>query len=96
MNEPGSVTFEQDVRAAVSSSRVGTLVIPKVHGERELNMLHETMDSISVNDRPLRIVASIESARAIRDIHYIASWRTEKAYVSALLVSLFSSPVRFE
>ncbi|KAG8854304.1 hypothetical protein FRB96_007709 [Tulasnella sp. 330] len=87
VNEVSRSMVWGDVRAAFSTSRVTTLVVPKVHGVSVLNDLSSIIRKLRSDSSfpPIRIIASIESAKAIQNIYNIAGWKDNQAYVSALL-----------
>lgn len=71
-----------------------TIVLPKVHASSDLDFVSELLSSgprAAVSSDPIRLVASMESARAVWDIGAIASWKALKGaeaggLLSALLV----------
>jgi hypothetical protein len=76
---------------------IRTLVLPKIHSAQDLHhvskVLH-TASSTSPRDRPMHIVASIESARSLWNLGNIAGWKSEydpeiSGTISALLVRGF-------
>ncbi|KAG8872543.1 hypothetical protein FRB97_007550 [Tulasnella sp. 331] len=89
VNEVSRSMVWGDVRAAFSTSRVTTLVVPKVHGVSVLNDLSSIIRKLRSDSSfpPIRIIASIESAKAIQNIYNIAGWKDNQAYVSALLIA---------
>ena len=70
---------------------VQTLVLPKIHSTADLDKVSQTISqcfsSRSTKD-PIRVVASIESARSLWSIGDIAGWKSREgvADVFALLV----------
>lgn len=75
---------------------VGTLVLPKIHSVRDLHYVSRTIRNSNPSSIPLRIVASIESARSVIGLGDIASWRSEfgaekGGKLTALLVSCESA-----
>ncbi|KAG9032825.1 hypothetical protein FRB95_000991 [Tulasnella sp. JGI-2019a] len=89
VNEVRTPMILDDVTAALSSPNVTTLVVPKVHGVTMLNnlsaILRDVGTSCPTRSSPIQIIASIESAKALQNIYSIASWKDDRAYVSALL-----------
>lgn len=76
----------------LKSTAVRTLVLPKVHSADDLHQISKQMSLSSVF--PLRLVASIESAKAMWNLGAIAEWKSshgpEKGgALSALLVRTF-------
>ncbi|KAH8114622.1 citrate lyase beta subunit [Phellopilus nigrolimitatus] len=75
--------FEEDLRAAMQIPHISTLVLPKIHSPEDLDVVsaHVAFGSTPggsgvARSQPMRIVASIESARALWDVGRIAAWHT--------------------
>ena len=71
---------------------MGTLVLPKIHSVRDLHYVSRTIRNLNRSSGALRIVACIESARAVIGLGDIASWTSEFGVekggeLTALLVS---------
>ncbi|KAL5501598.1 hypothetical protein ACEPAH_8858 [Sanghuangporus vaninii] len=93
LNAVNTPYFDDDVRAAVSLPLVHTLVLPKIHSASDLDDVAELVSwasssSSAHRSQPLRLVASIESARALWDIGKIASWKSHNGPTGGILVSL--------
>ncbi|KAL5520024.1 hypothetical protein ACEPAG_1684 [Sanghuangporus baumii] len=93
LNAVNTPYFDDDVRAAVSLPLVRTLVLPKIHSVSDLDDVAELVSwasssSSAHRSQPLRLVASIESARALWDIGKIASWKAHNGPTGGILVSL--------
>lgn len=85
---------------------IRTLLLPKIHSASDLHTvsrkIHANLGSSIVKNerkRPINIVASIESARALVNIGEIAGWQSEfgpllGGKLTALLVSTMSSNFR--
>lgn len=70
---------------------VHTIVLPKIQGQQDLDFVSERVRS--AGGPPVKLVASIESARALFDIGSIAGWKSKHnpefgGSLSALLVSV--------
>ena len=71
-----------------------TLVIPKIDHEDQLErigwelsrVVQSNAELLCQRSKPLSIVASIESARALWRIGEIAQWKSKHGHLSALLV----------
>ncbi|KZV98855.1 beta subunit of citrate lyase [Exidia glandulosa HHB12029] len=63
--------FMDDLHAVLAIPSVTTLVIPKVLGPYHLGILERAVGP----DRPINIVASIESARAVWGLNDIVQWK---------------------
>lgn len=74
-----------------------TLILPKIHSAQDLHYVSRHIHQISQkhpHETPLRIVPSIESARALWNLGAIAGWQSEHGAlqggaVSGLLVRCF-------
>ncbi|VDB84634.1 unnamed protein product [Peniophora sp. CBMAI 1063] len=89
LNDVTTPFFERDLDKALRLLRIpGTLVLPKVHSPDYLDRVAYIVDSVAGSlDSPLRLVASIESARSLYNIGSIAGWRDRsgKSRIAALL-----------
>ena len=81
----------------MQSPLVGTLVLPKINSAEDLHHVSDAIHSATrlspsrVDAAPLKIVSSVESARALWDLGKIASWKSQHGealggVLSALLV----------
>ncbi|KAH9841516.1 citrate lyase beta subunit [Rhodofomes roseus] len=93
LNSTNTPFFEDDLAAALQVPSIRTLVLPKVHSVQDLDHVSRMIYSHSQlktarnpAEQPLRLVASIESARALVNLGTIASWRSE--FGPSLQVSL--------
>ncbi|KAH7926465.1 citrate lyase beta subunit [Leucogyrophana mollusca] len=83
LNDITTPFFEDDISEILKHSSVGTLVLPKIHAARDLDHVSRTIrKSLARSPRgstgmPLRIVASLESARGTWNLGDIASWTSE-------------------
>ncbi|KAG9315635.1 citrate lyase beta subunit [Chiua virens] len=77
LNDISTPFFEEDVAEILRHPAVGTLVLPKVHSERDLHYVSRTIRNVNSPSTSLRIVASVESARSVIGLGGIASWKSE-------------------
>ncbi|KAH7910848.1 citrate lyase beta subunit [Hygrophoropsis aurantiaca] len=83
VNDITTPFFEKDVSEMLKFGAVGTLVLPKIHTARDLHHVSRAIHkSVTYSSRhstvpPLRMVASIESARGTWNLGDIASWTSE-------------------
>ncbi|KAG9009331.1 hypothetical protein FRB90_008405 [Tulasnella sp. 427] len=84
VNPASSDLFAEDVATVVAMPQVETIVLPKVHEPRDLDLLDQYLQGKA---RSYGVIASIESARALWNIGGIAGWRnsTGSVFVSGLL-----------
>lgn len=74
---------------------MGTLVLPKIHSAQDIHHVSRAIHTAThskLRETPLKIVPSIESARALWNLGGIAGWESEYGpemggSLSALLVS---------
>ncbi|KAG1822513.1 citrate lyase beta subunit [Suillus subaureus] len=80
LNDITTPFFENDIFEILKSPFVRTLVLPKIHSVRDLHhvsrAIRTSRDSTSTSF-PIRIVASVESARSAWNLGEIASWTSE-------------------
>ncbi|EJC97995.1 beta subunit of citrate lyase [Fomitiporia mediterranea MF3/22] len=94
LNAVDTPYFEEDVRAAVSIPHVRTLVLPKIHSAEHLDDVAELVSWASSSatpqprTQPLRLVASIESARGLWNIGHIAEWKSHNGPTGGVLRAL--------
>ncbi|KAH0832185.1 citrate lyase beta subunit [Lanmaoa asiatica] len=96
LNDISTSFFEDDMAEILRYPSVGTLVLPKIHSARDLHYVSRTIRNSNTSSTPLRIVASVESARSVVGLGDIASWRSEfgpekGGELTALLVSSSST-----
>lgn len=91
------ISFATLTCAQLQMPHVRTLILPKIHSSTDLDYVAELLSSgpRSTSSEPIRLVASMESARAVWDIGAIASWKALKGaeaggLLSALLVQAVS------
>ncbi|KAG8214740.1 Pyruvate/Phosphoenolpyruvate kinase-like domain-containing protein [Butyriboletus roseoflavus] len=77
LNDISTPFFEDDITEILRYPSVGTLVLPKIHSDRDLHYVSRTIRNANTSSTPLRIVASIESARSVVGLGDIARWRSE-------------------
>ncbi|THV00864.1 beta subunit of citrate lyase [Dendrothele bispora CBS 962.96] len=81
VNDISTPFFKDDVDQILRSSSVRTLILPKIHSGEDLDYVSSSIStpiSISEREKPLRIVPSIESARALWNLGGIAGWKTKQ------------------
>lgn len=80
LNDITTPFFENDITEVLKSPFVRTLVLPKIHSVRDLHYVSraiQTSQARASTPFPIRIVASIESARSAWNLGEIASWTSE-------------------
>ncbi|TFK74758.1 beta subunit of citrate lyase [Pluteus cervinus] len=83
VNDVTTRFFEDDVHRVLQSPLIGTLVLPKIHSAEDLHRVSHAIHSATrsspsrVDGIPLKIVSSVESARALWDLGRIASWKSQ-------------------
>ncbi|OAX33381.1 Phosphoenolpyruvate/pyruvate domain-containing protein, partial [Rhizopogon vinicolor AM-OR11-026] len=80
LNDINTPFFEHDISEVLKSPFVRTLVLPKIHSVRDLHHVSRAIRSARAGSStpfPIRIVASIESARSAWNLGEIASWTSE-------------------
>ncbi|KAI0689708.1 Pyruvate/Phosphoenolpyruvate kinase-like domain-containing protein [Cytidiella melzeri] len=75
--------FSEDISQAVQLQPIHTLVLPKIHSAKDLDAvsleIYSTLRSGAVSQdrhKPIKLVASIESAKALYNIGEIAAWQS--------------------
>jgi citrate lyase subunit beta-like protein len=83
VNDTTTPFFHDDIAEALQHTSVTTLVLPKIHSAQDLHIVSReicntyTASPRDPNKSPLRIVASIESAKSLWNIGTIAAWKSE-------------------
>ncbi|KAF8827479.1 hypothetical protein HHX47_DHR4000125 [Lentinula edodes] len=80
LNDISTPFFQQDITHILQSPSVQTLILPKIHSAQDLHYVSRHIHQISQkhpHETPLRIVPSIESARALWNLGAIAGWQSE-------------------
>ncbi|KIJ17923.1 pro-3S-lyase [Paxillus involutus ATCC 200175] len=77
LNDVNTPFFKDDITEILKHPSVGTLVLPKIHSVRDLHEVSRAIRTSNLSHTPLRIVASIESARSVFGLGEIASWKSE-------------------
>ncbi|OCH91870.1 citrate lyase beta subunit [Obba rivulosa] len=88
--------FENDITQALRLPSIRTLVLPKVHSAVDLHHVSRQIyahyyltATAQPGERPLQLVASIESARSLLNLREIAAWQSEYgSYLGGKLVAL--------
>ncbi|KIK80992.1 hypothetical protein PAXRUDRAFT_157166 [Paxillus rubicundulus Ve08.2h10] len=91
VNDVNTPFFRDDITKILKHPSVGTLVLPKIHSVQDLHEVSRAIRTSNSSHTPLRIIASIESARAVFGLGEIASWKSEfgseqEGKLAALLV----------
>ncbi|PCH40142.1 citrate lyase beta subunit [Wolfiporia cocos MD-104 SS10] len=93
LNSIDTPFFENDIAQALRTPSIRILVLPKIHSANDLHHVSRKIFTASAmngvrnpTERPLSLVASIESARSLVNLREIASWQSE--YGPSLGVSL--------
>ncbi|KAJ3904445.1 citrate lyase beta subunit [Lentinula edodes] len=90
LNDISTPFFQQDITHILQSPSVQTLILPKIHSAQDLHYVSRHIHQISQkhpHETPLRIVPSIESARALWNLGAIASWQSEHGALQGGAVS---------
>ncbi|KAG1733076.1 Pyruvate/Phosphoenolpyruvate kinase-like domain-containing protein [Suillus paluster] len=80
LNDITTPFFENDISEVLKSPFVRTLVLPKIHSVRDLHHVSRAIRTSRAGIStpfPIRLVASIESARSAWNLGEIASWTSE-------------------
>ncbi|EIN12833.1 citrate lyase beta subunit [Punctularia strigosozonata HHB-11173 SS5] len=84
LNALDTPQFQSDIRQALALPAIGTLVMPKIHSARDLDHVSREIYAASRHHpvsagvaSPIRVVASIESAKGLWSVGDIASWTSE-------------------
>lgn len=80
VNDVTTPFFHADICEIVSNTSVTTLVLPKIHSKEDLDYASDAVQSALLGchrDKPLNIVPSIESARAMWNLGDIAKWKSK-------------------
>ncbi|OAX38004.1 citrate lyase beta subunit [Rhizopogon vinicolor AM-OR11-026] len=80
LNDINTPFFKHDISEVLKSPFVRTLVLPKVHSVRDLHHVSRAIRTSRAGSSalfPIRIAASIESARSTWNLGEIASWTSE-------------------
>ncbi|KAI6166796.1 citrate lyase beta subunit [Pisolithus thermaeus] len=77
VNDVTTPFFEADMSEVLKSPAVGTLVLPKINSTEDLDHVSRTIYQHSTPSCPLRIVASLESARSIWNLRDIVQWKSK-------------------
>ncbi|KAF8349257.1 P-loop containing nucleoside triphosphate hydrolase protein [Amanita rubescens] len=101
INDVTTPFFRDDVLEIASSSSIRALVVPKVHSTNDLDAvsreLHKAFKN-SPREEPIRIIPSVESAKAMWNLGSIASWKSKYGALSGGVLSalLARTPSRRE
>ncbi|KAJ4491614.1 citrate lyase beta subunit [Lentinula edodes] len=90
LNDINTPFFQQDITHILQSPSVRTLILPKIHSAQDLHYVSRHIHQISQkhpHQIPLRIVPSIESARALWNLGAIAGWQSEHGALQGGAVS---------
>jgi citrate lyase subunit beta-like protein len=80
LNDITTPFFENDISEILKSPFVRTLVLPKIHSVRDLHHVSNAIRTSRARTStpfPIRIVASVESARSAWNLGDIASWTSD-------------------
>lgn len=80
LNDITTPFFDNDISEILKSPFVRTLVLPKIHSVRDLHHVSRAIRTSRAKTStpfPIRIVASVESARSAWNLGEIASWTSE-------------------
>ncbi|KXN88156.1 Citrate lyase subunit beta-like protein, mitochondrial [Leucoagaricus sp. SymC.cos] len=77
LNDISTPYFEEDVKTILSLENVRNLILPKIHSAQDLDYVSRCVYDVymkSDRESDLNIIPSIESARAMMNLQYIAGW----------------------
>ncbi|KAI3603037.1 citrate lyase subunit beta [Moniliophthora roreri] len=80
VNDVSTPFFTQDVTSILSLPAVQTVVLPKVHSAQDLHYASRHIAQVfkqNPRETPVRIVSSVESAKAMWNLGEIAGWKSE-------------------
>ncbi|KAL4080952.1 citrate lyase beta subunit [Scleroderma citrinum] len=77
VNDVNTPFFENDLSEVLESTSVGILVLPKINSAQDLHYVSRMIHRSCASPRPLRIIASIESARSVWNLREIAEWKSQ-------------------
>ncbi|KIM66771.1 hypothetical protein SCLCIDRAFT_109412 [Scleroderma citrinum Foug A] len=77
VNDVNTAFFESDVSEVLESPSVGVLVLPKINSVQDLHYVSRVIHRSSTSSSPLRIIASVESARSVWNLREIAEWKSQ-------------------
>ncbi|KAJ7601102.1 citrate lyase beta subunit [Mycena floridula] len=93
VNSISTTFFEDDISEILGIPTVGAIVMPKIHSAEDLEDVSENIRKAALRisrTSPIRIILSIESAKAMWNLRDIASWTSKTGsdggIVTALLV----------
>ncbi|KAF8967068.1 Pyruvate/Phosphoenolpyruvate kinase-like domain-containing protein [Flammula alnicola] len=89
VNDVTSPFFREDISQIVSHSLVRSLILPKIHSHYDLDLVSDEVSVArkSLDMPPLRLIPSIESARAMWNLGAIAQWKSTHGPVSGGILS---------
>ncbi|KAF8513747.1 Pyruvate/Phosphoenolpyruvate kinase-like domain-containing protein [Gautieria morchelliformis] len=85
--------FQEDIAAVLKVPIIQTLVLPKIHSTEDLDKMSQIISqcfSSRSTKTPIRVVASIESARSLWSLGDIATWRSREG-VATVFALLFAA-----
>ncbi|KAF8644514.1 hypothetical protein AX16_008391 [Volvariella volvacea WC 439] len=80
VNDITTPFFRHDIAEILQSRLISTIVLPKIHSAQDLHHVSDTIHAVvggQSGRRPLRLVSSVESARALWNLGDIASWKSK-------------------
>ncbi|KAF8635957.1 hypothetical protein AX15_000123 [Amanita polypyramis BW_CC] len=90
INDVTTPFFRDDIQQTVSSSSIRAVVVPKVHSASDLDVvsreLHQSFKN-SAREEPIRIISSVESAKAMWNLGSIAGWKSKYGALSGGVLS---------
>jgi citrate lyase subunit beta-like protein len=89
VNSISTPFFRDDISHIVSQPTVKSLILPKIHSHYDMDTVSEAVSVArkSFDSRPLRLIPSIESARAMFNLGSIASWKSSHGPVAGGVLS---------
>jgi len=90
INDVTSLFFRDDIRQLASSSSIRSIVVPKVQSSYDLDTvsreLHQAFKQ-TPREAPIRIIPSVESAKAMWNLGSISNWKSKYGALSGGAVS---------
>ncbi|KAM6494139.1 Pyruvate/Phosphoenolpyruvate kinase-like domain containing protein [Amanita muscaria] len=90
INDVTTPFFRDDIHQIAASASIRAVVVPKVHSPSDLDAvsreLHQAF-KVSPREAPIRIIPSIESAKAMWNLNNIVTWKSKYGGLSGGVIS---------
>jgi citrate lyase subunit beta-like protein len=90
INDVTSLFFRDDIRQLASSSSIRAIVVPKVQSPCDLDTVSRELHLAfkqTPREAPIRIIPSVESAKAVWNLGSISNWKSKYGALSGGTVS---------